>query len=135
MVDPKTLHVGSHVNYRPEGRIRLLKIDAEFVGYEYGILSKMCIDPILITPELLRELGFKWQRDSSCWRKYQINKSRYFNEDNYDWGLYISEDSMGGWEVGLFLSNRCFMRPKFYVTYLHELEGQLVYYGVELIKE
>lgn len=87
------------------------------------------IEPIPITAGLLKELGFKWRKDSSCWRKYQN-----YDGERYDWGIYAFYNHISKeWCFDLFLPD--FKRPRLYAKHLHELEGQLAYYSIELIKE
>lgn len=84
------------------------------------------MQPIPITPELLKELGFEWREDSSCWRKYQN-----YDGENYDWGIYAYGCEDGTWCFGLYLPN-FLIKPQLYAKHLHEIEGQLAYYGIEL---
>lgn len=147
-VDIKSLRIGCHVEYEGK-RVRLDRIDSSEIDNECaGILSwdfdyldlykkprpiKSCpsfderIQPIPITPELLKELGFEWRKDSSCWL-------RYHNYDGvrYDWGIYAYGCDGGTWCFSLYLPDFR-IKPQLYANDLHELEGQLAYYGIELI--
>lgn len=130
-VDIKTLRIGSHilVNGKRE-RVRGLDEDNGLIirfPAEYVLASEA--EPIAITPELLKELGFEWRKDSSCWR-------RYHNYDGvrYDWGIYAYDCDGGTWCFSLYLPDFR-IKPQFYGNDLHEIEGQLAYYGVELIPD
>lgn len=130
-VDIKTLRIGSHilVNGKRE-RVRGLDEDNGLIirfPAEYVLASE--VEPIAITPELLKELGFEWRKDSSCWR-------RYHNYDGvrYDWGIYAYDCDGGTWCFSLYLPDFR-IKPQFYGNDLHEIEGQLAYYGVELIPD
>lgn len=140
-VDVKTLRVGSHINLCGK-RQRIMAIDAQngLIGVdayktdENGVKHPLGykvedIEPISITPEILKELGFEWREDSSCWRKYQN-----YDGERYDWGIYAYGCEGGTWCFSLYLPN-FLIKPQLYAQHLHELEGQLAYYGVELIKE
>lgn len=137
-VDIKTLRIGSHVEYEGE-RMMVYDISAEmntpnhlimlYQRDRFEIVPLAELSPIPITPELLKELGFKWRKDSSCWRKYQN-----YDGENYDWGIYAYRCEDGTWCFSLYLPN-FLIKPQLYAKHLHELEGQLAYYGVELIKE
>lgn len=149
MVDIKNLRIGSHVlvggvrgtvdgmdmprpHWIPNNPLIRCKavIDGE-PRYCGGNLLSDEIKPIPITPDLLKELGFEWREDSSCWRKYQN-----YDGERYDWGIYAyAYGSDGGtWCFSLYLPN-FLIKPQLYAEHLHEIEGQLAYYGVELIKE
>ena len=130
-IDIKTLRIGSHilVNGKRE-RVRGLDEDNGLIirfPAEYVLASE--VEPIAITPELLKELGFEWRKDSSCWR-------RYHNYDGvrYDWGIYAYDCDGGTWCFSLYLPDFR-IKPQFYGNDLHEIEGQLAYYGVELIPD
>lgn len=135
-VDIKQLHFGSHVLVKGE-RVRVCGITRRKIGYHatgkpgehlrYARLNE--VEPITITPDLLEELGFEWRKDSSCWRKYQN-----YDGVRYDWGIYAYGCDSGIWCFSLYLPN-FLIKPQLYAKYLHELEGQLAYYGVELIKD
>lgn len=130
-IDVKTLRIGSHilVNGKRE-RVRGLDEDNGLIirfPAEYVLASE--VEPIAITPELLKELGFKWRKDSSCWR-------RYHNYDGvrYDWGIYAYDCDGGTWCFSLYLPDFR-IKPQLYGNDLHEIEGQLAYYDVELIPD
>ncbi len=130
-VDIKSLRIGSHilVDGKRE-RVRGLDEDNGLIvrfPAEYVLASE--VEPIAITPELLKELGFEWRKDSSCWR-------RYHNYDGvrYDWGIYAYDYDGGTWCFSLYLPDFR-IKPQLYGNDLHELEGQLAYYGIELIPD
>lgn len=137
-VDIKTLRIGSHVEYEGK-RVRICSLKTNMANYDDGKGKPRCfgsnlayykrMQPIPITPDLLNELGFMWREDSSCWRKYQN-----YDGENYDWGIYAYGSDSGTWCFSLYLPN-FLIKPQLYAEHLHEIEGQLAYYGVELIKE
>lgn len=139
MIDVRTLRIGSHVLVDGK-RVRVCGITKRKIGYHHPEWRKeahLCyarlneVEPIAITPELLTGLGFEWREDSGCWCKYQN-----YDGEHYDWGLYVSGKEDIGWQFSLFLPFEDWRRiPKFYARYLHEIEGQLAYYGVELLKD
>lgn len=135
-VDIKSLCIGSHVMWNGKRRrvdaitedsIAFRIADSERKEYDNATIEQ--IEPIAITPELLKELGFEWRKDSSCWR-------RYHNYDGvrYDWGIYAYDCDGGTWCFSLYLPDFR-IKPQFYGNDLHEIEGQLAYYGVELIPD
>ncbi|WP_290144773.1 hypothetical protein [Muribaculum intestinale] len=135
-VDIKSLRIGSHVLWNGKRRkvdaitkdsIAFRIADSERKEYDNATIEQ--IEPIAITPELLKELGFEWRKDSSCWR-------RYHNYDGvrYDWGIYAYDCDGGTWCFSLYLPDFR-IKPQFYGNDLHEIEGQLAYYGVELIPD
>lgn len=135
-VDIKSLRIGSHVMWNGKRRkvdaitedsIAFRIADSERKEYDSATIEQ--IEPIVITPELLKELGFEWRKDSSCWR-------RYHNYDGvrYDWGIYAYDYDGGTWCFSLYLPDFR-IKPQFYGNDLHEIEGQLAYYGVELIPD
>lgn len=139
-IDIKTLHIGSHVEYdgkrvcvdeictlrSTDAPMRLIVSRNRLVCGHPSIDE---IEPIPITPDLLKELGFKWRKDSSCWLKYEN-----YDGVRFDWGIYAYGCDNGTWCFSLYLPN-FLIKPQLYAEHLHEIEGQLAYYGVELIKE
>lgn len=130
-VDVKQLRIGSHLLVNGEReRVRGLDEDNGLIirfPAEYVMANE--VEPIPITSDLLKELGFKWRKDSACWRKYQN-----YDGEKYDWGIYAYECEGGTWCFSLYLPN-FLIKPQLYAQHLHELEGQLAYYGVELLKD
>ena len=127
----KSLRIGSHilVNGKRE-RVRGLDEDnGLIVRFPAEYVNASEVEPIAITPELLKGLGFEWRKDSSCWR-------RYHNYDGvrYDWGIYAYDCDGGTWCFSLYLPDFR-IKPQLYGNDLHEIEGQLAYYGVELIPD
>lgn len=143
-VDIKTLRIGSHVlvdgvraeivgmdmprpNMLPEWPLIRCKgvVDGE-TRYCGGNPLSDEIQPIPITAELLAELGFEWREDSSCWRK----------KVDEDYWIFTNGMDGVGWQFLLFPPyEKIRKRATLYADNLHEIEGQLAYYGVELIKE
>lgn len=116
MIDPKELHIGSHtlVDGKRE-RVRGLDEDNGLIirfPAEYVLASD--VDPIPITEELLRELGFEY-RDNTYWERWFLGG---FDIERKDGSKYFDYNS----EIRL--------------EYLHELETlYYLIYGQELIKE
>lgn len=144
-VDLKTLRIGSHV-LMDGVRAKVVRLNTvkyceteAFHILVRGVLldgregecgcfaDDKAVQPIPITPELLTELGFKWRETAGAWRKYQN-----YDGKNYDWGIYICYSAERGCMISLCLKDYR-LRPQLYAKYLHELEGQLAYYGIELI--
>lgn len=107
-IDIKSLHIGSH-GLVDGKRVCVCGITKRKIGYHHPGGRKdahLCyarlneIEPIPITPDLLKELGFKWRKDSSCWRKYQN-----YDGENYDWGIYAYGSDGGTWCFSLYLPN------------------------------
>lgn len=135
-VDVKQLRIGSHVMWNGKRRkvdaitedsIAFRIADTEQKMYDSATIES--VEPIAITPELLKELGFEWRKDSSCWL-------RYHNYDGvrYDWGIYAYGCDGGTWCFSLYLPDFR-IKPQLYGNDLHEIEGQLAYYGVEIIPD
>lgn len=124
-VDVKTLRIGSHVEYNSKrvcvDEIRTLRLDGEpmrlhvsYNGVVYGNPSINEVEPILITPDLLTELGFQY-RDNTYWEHWFLGS---FDIERKEGSSYFDYNS----EIRL--------------EYLHELENlYYMIYGVELIKE
>lgn len=108
-VDIKSLRIGSHVEYdgkrvcvdeirtlRPDGEP--MRLIASYNGLVYGNPSIDEVEPIAITPELLKELGFEnrregiwqhWWKDGFCLQ--HRDESEYWHFDG-DIGLrYLHE--------------------------------------------
>ena len=129
-VDVKQLRVGSHILVDGK-RERVRGLDEDnglIIRFPAEYVNANEVEAISITPALLKELGFEWREDSSCWRKYQN-----YDGERYDWGVYaFCIHTSKEWYFDFFLPD--FKRPRLYAKHLHELEEQLAYYGVELIK-
>lgn len=134
-VDIKTLRVGSHVNLCGK-RQHIMTIDAlngaiGMCGYltdENGVKHPLGykvddIEPIPITPDLLKELGLinmsgrrivytNGNEDDNPWIEFKNLKDR--------WELFVCNNGWQGQTV---------------VRYLHEAEAFLALHGVELINE
>lgn len=133
MIDIKTLRVGSHVNLCGK-RQRVAAIDAlngaiGMCGYltdENGVKHPLGykvedIEPIPITSDLLKELGFEEDKTDIAKRVggYYI----YFHQiNNLRWRVSLEEENCTNY-------GNCIVR------YLHEAEAFLALHGVELIKE
>lgn len=115
-VDVKQLRIGSHilVNGKRE-RVRGLDEDnGLIVRFPAEYVNANEVEPILITPELLAELGFQY-RDNTYWERWFFGG---FDIERKDGSSYFDYNS----EIRL--------------EYLHELESlYYMIYGVELIKE
>ena len=124
-IDIKTLHIGSHVlidgkrvrvdeilTVRPEGHpIKLTVSRNKLVD---GFVSIEDVEPILLTPALLEELGFAW-KDEGCWQHW------------WKGGFDLTRRGESSyWDYEGDLS----------VQYLHELESlYYLIYQEELIKD
>lgn len=133
MIDIKTLRVGSHINLCDK-RQRIMAIDAQngLIGVdayktdENGVKHPLGykvedIEPISITPEILKELGFEEDKTDIAKRVggYYI----YFHQiNNLRWRVSLEEENCTNY-------GNCIVR------YLHEAEAFLALHGVELIKE
>lgn len=133
-IDIKTLHIGSHVEYK--GKIvRICSLKTNMANYDEGKGKPRCyscmkayykyLQPIPITPDLLTELGFI--------REPNVGKM------NFDY-LWISKDENSDvcWLYGekdnfFLLQSGAF--GQIHVKYLHEAEAFLALHGVELVKE
>ena len=135
-VDIKSLRIGSHVNLCGKRQCitaidalnGLLGIDAyktDENGVKYPIGYKVeDVEPISITPELLKELGFE---NTSCTRR-----TTYTKGCEYD-GFWIEFRNLKDrWD--LFVSNNN-LDGRTPVRYLHEAESFLGLYNIELINE
>jgi hypothetical protein len=133
-IDVKTLRIGSHVLVGGQ-RVRVCGITQRKIGYHatgkpcehlhYARLNE--VEPISITPSLLKELGFE-----------DCAKKRWHTEDwEKRWGecQYLSFTKLyrGEWRVHYFDGAKD--RGQTVVRYLHEAEAFLALHGVELIKE
>lgn len=128
-VDVKTLMIGSHilVNGKCE-RVRGLDEDNGLIirfPAEYVMACE--VEPIPITPELLKEFGFE-----------DCAKKRWHTEDwEKRWGecQYLSFTKLyrGEWRVHYFDGAKD--RGQTVVRYLHEAEAFLGLHNIELIEE
>ena len=131
-IDVKTLRIGSHilVDGKRE-RVRGLDEDNGLIirfPAEYVLASE--VEPIAITPELLKELGFE--------------DHEYDNGNLWEWrfdGLYkaygyleFDEDTTTLWRGRLWHMKE--IETEFRVEYLHELENLFyMFYEKELISD
>lgn len=128
-IDIKTLHIGSHVQHHGKRKI-VHSIGGDTVYLLPSIVSSVAhivktdeIEPIVITPTLLKVLGVEWHESSSCWRK----------EVGDDVWLFVNGKEEQGFRFNLFPPyEKGVQESILYARYLHEIEGQLAYYGVEL---
>ena len=130
-VDVKQLRIGSHISINGE-RVEVESLQGgDMVGCitpdnDWFATESWRFESIPITSTLLKELGFEWREDSSCWRK-KVGK---------DYWIFANGKEEVGWQFLLFPPyEKIRKRATLYADNLHEIEGQLVYYGVELIKE
>ena len=130
-VDVKQLRIGSHISINGE-RVEVESLQGgDMVGCitpdnDWFATESWRFESIPITSTLLKELGFEWREDPSCWRK-KVGK---------DYWIFANGKEEVGWQFLLFPPyEKIRKRATLYADNLHEIEGQLVYYGVELIKE
>lgn len=127
MIDPKELHIGSHILYNGKReRVRGLDEDNGLIirfPAEYVLANE--VESIPITEELLKELGFG---NTSSTRRIVYTKGC-----EYDGLLVEVRNLKDQWEV--FVSNNDW-DGRMAVRYLHELEAFLyLTTKTELIKE
>lgn len=137
-IDVKTLRIRSHVEYdgkqmvvasvsnKPMNCENLILIEPSTLTL-YKNVNSYDVEPISITPELLKELGFE-----------DCAKKRWHTEDwEKRWGecQYLSFTKLyrGEWRVHYFDGAKD--RGQTVVRYLHEAEAFLALHGVELIKQ
>ncbi len=138
-INIKQIHIGSHVLVNGN-RVRVCGITKRKVGYH--LMGKPCerltyartceVEPIPITPTLLEELGFEFNRRAFLYEyeKRWSSTDRFF-ENNYLLFSLICDDV---WRVHLY-TNGTFYNGHTVCRYLHEAELFLALHGVELIKE
>ena len=136
-VDIKNLRIGSHVLWNGKRRkvdaitedsIAFRIADTEQKMYDSATIES--VEPIAITPELLKELGFEYHE--------------YDNGNLWEWrfdGLYkaygyleFDEDTTTLWRGRLWHMKE--IETEFRVEYLHELENLFyMFYEKELIPD
>lgn len=121
MISIKELHIGNHVLYNGEQRtvssIDLSDGFAPFVAFEGRGKFHHCkdIEPIPITEELLKELGFDIRPF-----KYRLKAERYLSE----FDEFLMLERMKGedkFDIYLYISKA--ETHKTHLKYLHELEN------------
>lgn len=131
-VDIKQLRIGSHISINGE-RVEVESLQGgDMVGYitpdnDWFATESWRFEPIPITPEMLKELGFE-----------DCEKKRWHTEDwEKRWGdcQYLSFTKLyrGEWRVHYFDGAKD--RGQTVVRYLHEAELFLGLHNTELIKE
>lgn len=141
MIDIKTLRIGSHIlvngkrvcvcGIRRTPNLNNALTIVQYTTKDIVVFGEVPagsnkVEPIPITPELLEELGFEWRKDLSCWRK-KVGK---------DYWIFANSMNEVGWQFLLFPPyEKIRKRATLYADNLHEIEGQLTYYSVELIPE
>ncbi len=128
-IDVKTLRIGSHILVNGK-RVRVFGIGNNAIFYLPSIVSSVCketeieqIEPIAITPELLKELGLKYRTPICIWIKASedeyLSFERICGTNRYRVHLYSGDIDRG----------KCVCR------YLHEAEAFLALHDVELIQD
>lgn len=141
MVDIKTLRIGSHIlvngkrvcvcGIRRTPNLNNALTIVQYTTKDIVVFGEVPagtdkVQPIPITPALLKELGFVYRDSSSCWRK----------EVEEDVWLFVNGKEEQGFRFSLFPPyEKGVQEPILYARHLHEIEGQLAYYSVELIPE
>lgn len=146
-VDVKTLRIGSHilVDGRRE-RVRGLDEDnGLIVRFPAEYANANDVEPISITPELLKELGFEERRreylygEPDVW--YIDSESAQIEKGNNLVVPTIRVFSLGKagyadwWEIKVVTGDKPMRSDNCTVRYLHEAELFLGLHNVELIKE
>lgn len=138
-IDIRQLTIGSHIaiNGKRE-RVRGLDEDNGLIirfPAEYVMASE--VEPIPITPALLKELGFVEHGDKYTTRFIDPESDKRMDETKapviptigfYKTSLPVKPIMGNGWELYYLLD-------KMTVRYLHEAEAFLALHGVELIKD
>lgn len=117
-IDIKSLRIGSHIAINGK-RVRVFGIGNNAIFYLPSIVSSVCkeaeieqIEPIAITPELLKELGFQFRKSAG--------------------GSWCISDKKGGYFYATVCSDStCVVthypdfgfQSRVVCTYLHELEA------------
>lgn len=137
MIDIKTLRVGSHVNLCGK-RQHIMTIDAlngaiGMCGYltdENGVKHPLGykvedIEPIPITPALLKELGFEQDMRFAYGKAFKMERGEMW--------IGVSAMPKGFWRIeamdDTYNYGNCIVR------YLHEAEAFLALHNIELIEE
>lgn len=131
-VDIKTLKIGSHilVDGKRE-RVRGLDEDNGLIIHfpaEYVMANE--VKPIKITPEILKEIGFKYHEHDNG-KLWEWDLPNGYKDYGY---LEFDEETTTIWRGRLWSMKE--IEVEFKVEYLHDLENIFyMFYGVELIKE
>lgn len=126
MVDIKTLRIGSHVLVEGKReRVRGMDEDNGLIvrfPAEYVMANE--VEPIPITPEILKELGFV---NTSSSRRITYTKGSEYED------LWIEVRNLKDrWEVFVSDNN---LDGRIVCRYLHEAELFLVLHNIELVKD
>ena len=146
-VDVKTLRVGSHilVNGKRE-RIRGLDEDnGLIVRFPAEYVNANEVEPIPITPDLLKELGFEEKRTEYLYGApdvwYIDSESAQLEKKNNLVVPTITVFSLGKagypdwWVIKVITGEKPMRSDSCTVRHLHEAEAFLVLHNIELIKE
>lgn len=151
-VDIKTLRIGSHVLVNGK-RVRVCGITQRKIGYHatgkpgehlrYARLNE--VEPIPITPDLLKELGLEERRTEYLYGApdvwYIDSESAQLEKENKLVVPTITVSSLGKagypdwWMIKVVTGDKPMRSDNCTVRYLHEAEAFLALHGVELIKE
>lgn len=135
-VNIKTLRIGSHVQHHGKRKMvhsmggDTVYLLPSIVNSVVHIAKTDDIEPILITPEILTEIGFRHHGydNGKLWEWDLPDKYKCYGYLEFD------EDTTTIWRGRLWCQKEVEM--EFKVEFLHELENLFyVIYGVELIKE
>lgn len=131
-VDIKTLRIGSHilVNGKRE-RVRGLDDDnGLIIRFPAEYVNANEVEPIPITPEILKEIGFKYHEYDNG-KLWEWDLPNGYKDYGY---LEFDEETTTIWRGRLWSMKE--IEVEFKVEYLHDLENIFyMFYGVELIKE
>lgn len=150
-VDVKTLRIGSHVQHHGKRKM-VYSMGGDTVYLLPSIVSSVAhvaktdeIEPIPITPGLLKELGFEEKRTEYLYGApdvwYIDSESAQLEKENNLVVPTIHVSSLGKagytdwWVIKVITGDKPMRSDNCTVRYLHEAEAFLALHGVELIKE
>lgn len=126
-VDVKTLTIGSHILVDGK-RERVRGLDEDnglIVRFPAEYVNVNEVEPIPITPDLLKELGFEQDMRFAYGKAFKIEHGKMW--------IGVSAMSKGFWRIEAM--DDTYNYENCIVRYLHEAEAFLALHGVELIKE
>ena len=150
MIDIKTLRIGSHISINGE-RVEVESLQGgDLVGCitpdnDWFATESWRFEPISITFDLLKELGFEERRREYLYGApdvwYIDSESAQLEKKNNLVVPTITVSSLGKagypdwWVIKVITGDKPMRSDSCTVRYLHEAEAFLALHGVELIKE